>query len=104
MTAAVTSAHAIQIWSAEYISNLLKVSISRIDPHSEFDSFGLESSAAVAYITAMEEWLGLRLAPEILFDYTTIASLSEYVFTLMEKSGRVDQCGASDAESHRDRD
>lgn len=85
MTAKVPDARAIQTWSAEYIAEMFKLPIGRIDPHSEFDDFGLDSSAAIAYVMSLEEWLGIEIAPELLFEHTTIASLSEHVVTLLKQ-------------------
>lgn len=86
MTDRVPNALAIQAWSVDYISNLLRVPAERIDPKGDFDSFGLDSSSAVAYIMSLEEWLQIELVPELLFDYTTIESLSKHLETLLPQA------------------
>jgi acyl carrier protein len=83
MTTQVPDAAAIQGWSVEYLSKLLKLPAERIDPKGDFDSFGLDSSSAVAYIMSLEEWLEIELVPELLFDFTTIVSLAEHLVTLL---------------------
>jgi acyl carrier protein len=70
---------AIQQWSIEYIAGKLDVPASQLDPAADVDSLGLDSTTAVAYIMSLEEWLGIELTPELLFEYPSITSLSGHL-------------------------
>ena len=74
-----TDAATISSWCATYVARLLEIRVDRIDPTMELDRLGLDSSTAVALVISLEEWLGLELAPELLFEYPTLASLSEHL-------------------------
>jgi acyl carrier protein len=69
----------IQAWCVTYVSKILDVPPNRIDPSVEVDRLGLDSSTAVALIMSLEEWLGIELMPELLFEYPTITGLSNHL-------------------------
>lgn len=69
----------IQHWCQEYVANLLDTPVGKIDPDTEFDSFGLDSAMAVAMVLELEERLGTEISPSLLFEYTTIAQLAEHL-------------------------
>lgn len=81
MNANVTDAAAIQTWCIGYVARLIDTPPERIDANVEVDRLGLDSATAVALIMSLEEWLGIELMPELLFDYPTIASLSQHLAT-----------------------
>jgi acyl carrier protein len=72
-------AAAIQSWCVNYVARILDADPAAINPNVEVDRVGLDSSTAVALILSLEEWLGLELMPEMLFDYPTIAGLSKHL-------------------------
>lgn len=86
MTDQAIDAGAIQEWSQDYISGLLKVPREQINPTAEFDSLGLDSSLAVAFIMSMEEWVEIELTPEMLFEHSNVASLSRHVAELLREA------------------
>ena len=72
-------ASTIQSWCVEHAAQILNVSVGEIDANTDVDRFGLDSAMAVALIMELEEWLGVELAPELLFEYPTIAGLSQHL-------------------------
>ena len=44
-----------------------------------FNSFGLSSREAIVLSGDMEEWLGIRLSPTLLFEYPNIEAMSRYL-------------------------
>lgn len=79
MNANIPDASAIQQWCVNYVSKLLDTPAERIDPAVDVDRLGLDSATAVALIMSLEEWLDIELMPELLFDYPSIAALSNHL-------------------------
>ncbi|MDJ0661418.1 MAG: acyl carrier protein [Crocosphaera sp.] len=69
----------IETWLISYLAKLLEVDPSTIDVTNTFESYGLDSSAAVGLSGDLQEWLGTDLDPTLLFDYPTIETLSRYL-------------------------
>jgi len=69
----------IQAWCLKYVAKILDTPAERLDPNVEVDRLGLDSSTAVALIMSLEEWLGIELMPELLFEYPTIGGLSRHL-------------------------
>jgi acyl carrier protein len=73
MTKAATVTH-VQIveWCRQHIATLLDFPVDRIPVDAEFDTFGLDSGAAVSLVVDLEEWLGTEVSPSLLFEFPTI--------------------------------
>ncbi len=73
MTKAATVTH-VQIveWCRQHIATLLDFPVDRIPVDAEFDTFGLDSGAAVSLVVDMEEWLGTEVSPSLLFEFPSI--------------------------------
>ncbi len=69
----------IQSWCVEYLARQLEFSPDRIDVTVPFDDFALDSATLIAMSGDLEQWLGLRVDPTLLYDYPTIAQLSEHL-------------------------
>lgn len=69
----------IKAWIVDYIADLLEVEPQKIDPTIPFDRYGLDSSAAVGLAGDLEDWLDEELDPTMLYDYPTIASLTDHL-------------------------
>ncbi|MGD1863218.1 MAG: acyl carrier protein [Phormidesmis sp.] len=69
----------IQSWIVSYLSKLLEISADEIEVNVPFDSYGLDSSAAIGLTGDLEDWLGKEVDPTVLYDYPTIDTLSEYL-------------------------
>lgn len=87
MTETTPDTATIQSWCINYISSIVDRNPDRIDPNVELDRIGLDSSTAVALIMSLEEWLGIELMPELLFEYPTIAALSHYLASHLSRLG-----------------
>lgn len=70
---------AIQAWLVNHIASVLAVEPTSIDTHTPFIDFGLSSVDAVLISGDLEEWLGRRLSPTLLYDYPTIDSLAVFL-------------------------
>ncbi|MEO0969590.1 MAG: acyl carrier protein [Cyanobacteria bacterium J06639_18] len=73
------STEEIQVWFISYLTELLDIQPNDVDINSSFESFGLNSSAAVAMTGDLEEWLGYEIEPTIVYDYPTIEALARYL-------------------------
>jgi acyl carrier protein len=72
----VITASEIDLWLIDYLADLLEVPADAIDPTANFQELGLDSSLAISLTGDLEEWLGRRINPTLLYTYTTIESLS----------------------------
>jgi acyl carrier protein len=69
----------IQEWMIEYLARELKLSRSAIDVDAPFETFAMDSAAAVAMTGELEDWLRCRIDPTTVYDYPTIAQMSRYL-------------------------
>lgn len=69
----------IQQWITSEVARLLKVDVSEVDLNKEFSSFGLDSLGAFAVTGQLSEWLARDLSATLLWEFPTIASLSDYL-------------------------
>lgn len=74
-----TSSADIRTWLIEQIAAILSLSEDDIDPAETFDSFGLASRDAVSLSGDLEDYLGRRLSPTLLYQYPTINKLAEHL-------------------------
>lgn len=82
-----TASHAqIVEWCRQHIAKLLNIPIERIRADAEFDSFGLDSAAAVSLVVDLEEWLGIEISPSLLFDFPTIQAVASEITRQQNKS------------------
>ncbi len=73
------SAIEIQDWIAVYIADLLEIDADTIDTTVSFDRYGLDSATAVGMTGDLEDWLGRKLDPMLLYDYPTVESFSHHI-------------------------
>lgn len=66
-------------WLLQRISSELEVTVDELDPTEPLAHYGLDSATAVALSGELEELLGTRLSPLIIFEYPTIAKLSRHL-------------------------
>lgn len=71
------TAESIQDWLIEQLSQRLDLEPDEIDIHASFESFGMESAQALAMLTQLEQWLGRTVPPVLVWNYPTIAQLSQ---------------------------
>ena len=66
----------IQAWLVSYLAELLAIEPNEVDVTIPFDRYGLDSSAAVAMTSDLENWIGIELEPTLPYDYPTIETLA----------------------------
>jgi len=69
----------IESWIVAHLAEELGVDSQEIDIREPFANYGLNSVAAVGLSGELEEWLGLKLSPTLVWDYPTIESLARYL-------------------------
>ncbi len=70
---------AIRVWCVKYLARTLGLPEEAIDPEAKFARLGLDSANSVVLIVELEEWLGLELTPDLIFEHPTIAELARYL-------------------------
>ena len=63
----------------EFLALTLGLSNDEIEPDVSFARLGLDSANSVYLIVELEEWLGLELTPDLLFEHPTISDLARYL-------------------------
>ncbi|MDJ0715613.1 MAG: beta-ketoacyl synthase N-terminal-like domain-containing protein [Prochloraceae cyanobacterium] len=69
----------IEAWLANKIAELFELAPEQIDLKEPLAVYGLNSVKAVSIATQLEEWLGISVAPTIVYDYPTIQALADYL-------------------------
>ncbi|MGM9515896.1 acyl carrier protein [Roseateles sp. DB2] len=69
-------------WCRQHIATLLDFPIERIPVDAEFDTFGLDSAAAVSLVVELEEWMGTEVSPSLLFEFPTIQLMAAEIVRL----------------------
>jgi acyl carrier protein len=70
---------AIRDWCVKYLARTLELPDEQIQPDVKFARLGLDSANSVYLIVELEEWLGLELTPELVFEHPTISDLARYL-------------------------
>jgi acyl carrier protein len=70
---------AIRDWCVRYLAQTLDLCDQEIQPDVTFARLGLDSANSVYLVVELEEWLGLELTPELLFEHPTISDLARYL-------------------------
>ena len=87
----------IQAWLINKLAEQLAIEPANIDIAEPFASYGLESVDMVGLSGDLELWLGRELAPTLLYDYPTIASLACYLAQDPNAAELVNESGESAA-------
>jgi acyl carrier protein len=66
-------------WCVAHLAKALRRPEEKIDPHTKFARLGVDSAMAVYLVAELEEWLGHDLAPEVAFEYPSIAELARHL-------------------------
>ena len=69
----------IEAWLAKAIAKSLRIDPAQIDPARPFADYGIDSVAAVELSGDLEDWLGKKIAPTVVWDYPTITLLAAYL-------------------------
>jgi len=72
-------AEAIQDWLIDKIAEILEIEPNQIDVEQDFEEYGLESAEAINLSGDLEDYLGCRLPPTLLWEYQNIEALVQYL-------------------------
>lgn len=78
------SREVIEGWLIDKIADSLEVKPHEIDVSQDFADYGLDSVEAINISGELENYLGCRLSPTLLWDYQNIEALAEYLATQSE--------------------
>ena len=78
-------------WCLTHVAKTIDNPAIAVTPEASFAEMGLDSASSAYFIVELEEWLGLELPPELVFEYPTIAQLARY---LVERRGGAGDGGA----------
>ncbi|MCI0528308.1 MAG: acyl carrier protein [Nitrospira sp.] len=73
------SVEAIQTWLVSKLSEMVEIESEDIDIQQPFAYYGLDSRQAAILSGELEEWLGRRLAPTLVYDYPSIGVLARHL-------------------------
>jgi acyl carrier protein len=79
------SEDAIRDWCVEYLARTLDLPGQTIDTDMTFARMGLDSANSVFLLVELEDWLGVELTPDLLFEHPTICELARH---LVERTAR----------------
>ncbi|MCC0176937.1 aminotransferase class I/II-fold pyridoxal phosphate-dependent enzyme [Waterburya agarophytonicola K14] len=80
-SSAVSKAEEIQGWLIDKLAEVLELEPNQIDVRQDFEEYGLESAEAINLSGDLEDYLGCRLPPTLLWDYQNIEALAQYLGT-----------------------
>lgn len=76
-------------WLTEHLAARVNLDPADIDPSASFESYGIDSRAAVQVSGTLEKLLKRRLSPALLYERHTIDDLSAYLAEEMKLADRV---------------
>jgi acyl carrier protein len=79
----------IRAWCIEYLTGKLKLPASRIDPDTKFARLGMDSATSVFLVMDLEEWLGVELDTNLVFEHPSVTALARYVANQLAEDGLV---------------
>ena len=74
-----SKAESIQGWLIDKLAEVLEIEPNQIDVGQDFEEYGLESAEAINLSGDLEDYLGCRLPPTLLWDYQNIEALASYL-------------------------
>jgi acyl carrier protein len=75
----IVDVEAIQHWLVTQIAEQLGIEPQDLDVRLSFSAYGLDSITGVSLAGDLEEWLNVSLAPTLLWDYSTVETLAQYL-------------------------
>lgn len=70
---------AIRTWLVEHVAEAAGMTPDDIDVREPLESYGLSSREAVSMVGDLEDWLGRRLSPTLVWEYPTIEAIARYL-------------------------
>src|SRR5215510_13717440 len=77
----------IQSWLTTRLAEQFGLAPEDIDVRKPFTEYGLDSIVGVFLAGDLEEWLGLKLSPTVLWDYPTTETLAHYLAAELWRQG-----------------
>jgi acyl carrier protein len=69
----------IQLWLVTKLSDRLAIATDEMHVREPLANYGLDSRTALTLSGELEDWLGRKLSPTLLWDYPTIEDLAVYL-------------------------
>ena len=85
-----SKAEAIQGWLIDRLAEILEIEPNQIDVGQDFEEYGLESAEAINLSGDLEDYLGCRLPPTLLWEYQNIQALAQYLASNNFDRGKID--------------
>jgi acyl carrier protein len=76
---AMSSESEIRDWCLAYVRRIVDDPGVPVGPDIGFAEMGLDSATSAYFIVELEEWVGVELEPELVFDYPTITDLARHI-------------------------
>jgi acyl carrier protein len=75
----------IRDWCLVYVRRIVDDPAVPVGTDIGFAEMGLDSATSAYFIVELEEWVGIELEPELVFDYPTITELARHI---VERRGK----------------
>ena len=72
----------IRDWCVAHIAAMLARPAGEIDPDARFARLGLDSATMINLIVAAEEWLGIEIEPDTIYEHRSVNALSAHLARL----------------------
>lgn len=69
----------IRDWCLAYLARTIDNPSIAIGVDIPFPQMGLDSATSAYFIVELEEWVGIELEPELVFDYPTVGELARHI-------------------------
>jgi len=69
----------IRTWLIEHVAEAAGIPPDEVDVRDPLESYGLSSREAVSMVGDLEDWLGRRLSPTLVWEYPAIEALARYL-------------------------
>lgn len=79
LSPSVKTSEVIQRWMFLKVSDLVGIHPDELDIHTSFEHYGVMSADAAMLLGDLSDWLEVDLQPRVLFEYPTIAQLTQFL-------------------------
>lgn len=69
----------IEQWFVTYLAREMQVSEDEIDVEAPFDQLSIDSAVVISMTGDLEDWLGRKVDPTLVYDYPTIQTFSQHL-------------------------
>jgi acyl carrier protein len=69
----------IRDWCLAYLTRTVADPAIPIGPDIPFERMGLDSATSAYFIVELEEWVGVELEPELVYDHPTVDELARHI-------------------------